>query len=31
MYGIEKLASDFHIPACEREFDVACVRIRSNA
>ena len=31
MYGIEKLMSDFHIPACKREFDLECVRIRSNA
>ena len=31
MYGIENFASDFHIPACERVFDLEWVRVRSNA
>ena len=31
MYGIENFASDFHIPACELEFDLECMRLTPNA
>ena len=31
MYGIKNFSWDFHIPVCDREFDLECMRLTPNA